>query len=342
MSGSLWKVSADLRRQECLEEHVMSVADRCGLQDPDGVQLRTARAAWARWSIERPELRVVEDLTDIHGWSRSVSSREANEVLGVLASMTADDPEAITALVWALLPGAEGLARRLADLPGDSEGLVAGQLWIEVSQAHLLRTRSVAGAILACTRREVCAELGVGDLATRRDRVWAEAVCVADATQLEQPGDDYESQDELVGQVALLEMDAMEAHAINAFDAWLLDRLASVAARLDVPGRRGRMGLTTPAVVDELARIVHLSPRAIRRRATAALDRLAEYVYIRDDPTKFAVWRAQHPSCPVTPAEEMQLVITDECDAHFFRVQDLPPGGWAPDVAPERRRPATG
>ncbi|HEX2893780.1 MAG TPA: hypothetical protein VHO29_07230 [Marmoricola sp.] len=263
-------------------------------------------------------------------------------MLGVLAAMTAHDAEAVTALVWALLPGAEALARRLADLRGDSEGLVAGQLWIEVSQAHLLRTRSVAGAILACTRREVSAELGVGDLATRRDRVWAQAVCVADATELEPAGDDYESQDELVGQVERLEVDAMEAHAINAFDAWLLDRLASVAARLDVPGHRGRMGLTTPVAVDELARIVHLSPRAIRRRATTALDRLAEYVKVRDDPDKFAVWRAQHPSCPVTPAEEMQLVITDDCDAHFFRARDLPPGAWAPDVSPERRRSATG
>ena len=63
----------------------MSVADRCGLQDPDGAQMRAARAAWVRWSTERPQLRVVEDLTDIHVWTRSVSSREANEVLGVLA-----------------------------------------------------------------------------------------------------------------------------------------------------------------------------------------------------------------------------------------------------------------
>ena len=171
----------------------MSVADRLGLDDPDCTQMHAARTAWVRWSTERPELRVVEDLTDIHMWTRSVSSGEANEMLGVLASMTDSEPEAITALMWALLPGAEALARRLADLPGDSEGLVAGQLWIEASQAHLLRTRSVAGAILACTRREVSAELGVGDLATRRDRVWAEAVCVADVAEREPPGDDYES-----------------------------------------------------------------------------------------------------------------------------------------------------
>ena len=157
-----------------------------------------ARAAWVRWSTERPQLRVVEDLADIHVWTRSVLSREANEVLGVLAAMTDSEFEAITALVWALLPGAEALARRLADLP-DSEGLVAGRLWIEASQP-LLHTRRVAGAILACTRRQVSAELGVGDLAARRDRVWADAVCVADATQLE-PAGRWESQDELIGQV---------------------------------------------------------------------------------------------------------------------------------------------
>jgi hypothetical protein len=304
--------------------------------------MRAARAAWVRWSAEWPEFRVVEDLADIHVWTRSVSAREANDVLGVLAAMTGHDPEAITALVWALLPGAEALARRLGDLSGDSDGLVAGQLWIEVSQAHLLRTRSVAGAILACTRREVSAELGVGDLATRRDRVWAAAVCVADATQLEPAGDDYESQDELIGQVEGLEVEAMDAHAINAFDAWLLDRLASVAARLDVPGHRGRMGLTTPVAVDELARIVHLSPRAIRRRATTALDRLAEYVKVRDDPDKFAVWRAQHPSCPVTPAAERLLVISAVCAAPLFSVRHRPPGAWAPDVSLARRRTATG
>ena len=320
----------------------MTVVDRVGLNDPDCPQMHAARAAWARWSTERPELRVVDDLTDIHVWTRSVSSREANEVLGVLAAMAAHDPEAITALVWALLPGAEALARRLADLPGDIDGLVAGQLWIEASQAHLLQTRSVAGAILASTRREVSAELGVGDLAVRRDRVWAEAVCVADVAHLGPAADEYESQDELVGKVECLELEAMDAHAINAFDAWLLDQLSSVAARLKAPGHRGRMGLTTPAVVDELGRIVHLSPRAIRRRATTALDRLAEYVTVRDDPDKFAVWRAQHPTCPVTPAEEMQLVITDECEAHFFRVRDLPPGAWAPDVPPGRRCSATG
>ena len=45
----------------------------------------------------------------------------------------------------------------------------------------------------------------------------------------------------------------MDANAINVFDAWLLGHLAGVAAQMGVAGSRGRMGLTTPAVVDEIA-----------------------------------------------------------------------------------------
>jgi hypothetical protein len=216
---------------------------------------------------------------------------------------------------------------------------VAGQLWIEVSGAHRLRPRRVAATILARTRREVAAELGVGDLATRRDRVWAEAVRIETDEHLPVVADGHESLDDLFDQITDLMIDAMDANAIHVFDAWLLCTLAQLAARLGAPGHRGRMGLTTPAVVGELSDIVHLSPRAVRRRATAALERLAVYVEVRRSPERFAVWRAQHPSCSVTPAEEMQLVLTDENDAHFFRFQDLPPDAWAPDVA-GRRRPS--
>lgn len=136
-------------------------------------------------------------------------------------------------------------------------------------------------------------------------------------------------------------IDGMEANAINAFDAWLLCTLARLAAQLDAPGHRGRMGLTTPAVVDRLSDTVHLSPRAIRRRATTALDRLAEYVEVRESPKRFAIWRAQHCISSVTPAEEMQLVLTDDHEAQFFRFRDLPPDAWAPDASAERRRPAS-
>lgn len=67
-----------------------------------------------------------------------------------------------------------------------------------------------------------------------------------------------------------------------------------------------------------------------------------EYVRVREDAERFVVWRAQHKGCPVMPAEEMQLVIGEDYDAHFFRVRGLPRGAWVPDVPAGRRGCATG
>ena len=106
----------------------------------------------------------------------------------------------------------------------------------------------------------MAAELGVGDLATRRDRVWAEAVRIEKDEDVAVVADGYESLDDLFDQITDLMIDAMEANAIHVFDAWLLCTLAQLAAQLGAPGHRGRMGLTTPAVVDRLSDIVHLSP----------------------------------------------------------------------------------
>lgn len=66
----------------------MSVADRCGLQDLEGAPMQAVRASWVRWATEQPRLRAVGDLAGLHEWTLSVSPREANEVLGVLAAMT--------------------------------------------------------------------------------------------------------------------------------------------------------------------------------------------------------------------------------------------------------------
>lgn len=158
----------------------MSVVERCGLGEPEGSVLAPVRDAWPRWREQHPELGVVEDRVALVGWTRSVPSVEANRLLALLAVLTASEPVAVTALVWALLPGAEKIARRMADLHPDIEGLVAGQLWIEAAQAHRhtmrRRTGKVAAAILAETRREVLAELGVGERGRRRDPVFADAV----------------------------------------------------------------------------------------------------------------------------------------------------------------------
>src|SRR3546814_15191734 len=104
----------------------MSVADRLGLQDCDGALMSEARAAWQRWARERQDVAVVEDLVDLSEWALAEPTA-ANCVLGVLASITESEPEAITALVSALLPGAEKVARHLADLSDAIDGLVALQ-----------------------------------------------------------------------------------------------------------------------------------------------------------------------------------------------------------------------
>lgn len=319
----------------------MNVGKCLGVDHLESPLMDGARDAWRRWLRDDPDLAVVPELEALSAWTLEASFAAKRPVLTKLAALTESEPEAVTVLVWLLVPGAVRVADALRDLHPDIDGLVAGQLWIEAARSHELGGDHVAAAILRQTRREVCAELGVGDLARRRDRVWEESSRVEDAGDLTVHDDGYQLQDEAVEQLIQLQMDAMDAKAINAFDAWLIDQLSWTATRMGVSGRRSRMGLTAPAVAEELATMIHLSSRAIRRRAATALDRLVEYVRVRDDPEKFAVWRAQHTSCPVTPAEELQLVITDEGEAHFFRIRDLPPGANAPDVPLERRPPAT-
>jgi hypothetical protein len=320
----------------------MGLATNLGVGDDESPLMVAARRAWTRWSAADPELAVVEDLGDLPAWTRCATASAKGAVLAKLAVLTAYDEEAVTALVWLLIPGATRIADNLRDLHPDIDGMVAGQLWIEAARAHELDGGKVAGKILGRTRREVGADLGVGDLARRRDRVWAEASRVEyDDTKGFAP-EDHESQDDAFWDLTGLMIEAMDVNAIHVFDATLLGDLARGAAELDVGWHRGRMGLTSPAVVDVAAKGVHLSSRAIRRRASLALDRLTEYVLVRDDEARFAVWRAQHPTCQVTPAEEMHLVIDGDHDAHFFRVRDLPPGAWAPDVAADRRPGAAG
>lgn len=320
----------------------MGLATNLGVDDDRSPLMVAAHRIWTRWCAADPELAVVEDLGDLPAWTRRATASTKGAVLSKLAALTASDEEAVTVLVWLLIPGATRIADNLRDLHPDIDRMVAGQLWLEAAQAHELDGGKVAGKILGRTRREVGADLGVGDLARRRDRVWAEATRVEyDATIGFAPEDDG-SQGDAFWDLTGLMIEAMDVNAIHVFDAVLLGDLARVAAELNVGAHRGRMGLTTPAVVDVVAECVHLSSRAIRRRASAALDRLAEYVSVRDDQAKFLVWRAQHPTCQVTAAEEMHLVINEDHDAHFFRVRDLPPGAWAPDVAANRRPGAAG
>lgn len=274
-----------------------------------------ARAAWRRWVIDRAELGVVDDLVELPAWALA-SPDAANAVLGVLAWMTESQSAAITALVWALLPGAEKVARGLRDVSDDIDGLVASQFWIEASAAYCLTTRNIAGAIVGQTQREVLADLGVGDLAVRRDRAMAYAIRGPDLL------DDLvciELENDPGPVLAELFRTGQEEAAINGLDYWLLWALAAEADRQNVPARRGRMGLTAPAVVAAVAAEANLAPRSLRKRAARALDRLVEYVDARDDPMRYAEWKAQHRQRELTIWEEMELTLV-EAEQERFRL----------------------
>jgi hypothetical protein len=250
---------------------------------------------------------VVDDLVELPAWAVA-SPDEAKAVLGVLASMTEREPDAITALAWALLPGAEKVARRLRGLSHGIDGLVASQLWIEASLAYRLTTTNIAGAIIGQTQREVLADLGVGDLATRRDR--AMALSVGDPDIL----DDIaclEPENDPGPVLAEIFHIGHEEAAINGLDYWLLWALAAEADRQNAPAHRGRMGLTAPAVVEAVAAEANLAPRSLRKRAARALDRLIEYVDARDDPQRYAEWKAQHRQRELTIGDEMELVLVE-------------------------------
>lgn len=194
-----------------------------------------ARAAWRRWVTQRLVDGVVDDLVDLPAWALA-SPDEAKAVLGALASMTESEPDAITALVWAVLPGADKVAWRLRDLSEDNDGLVASQLWIEASAAYRLTTSNIAGAIVGQTQREVLADLGAGDLALRRDRAMAHAS--ADPELIDEMAC-IEPEDDPGPVLAEIFHIGHEEAAINGLDYWLLWALAAEADRQDVPATAG-------------------------------------------------------------------------------------------------------
>ncbi len=292
----------------------MSVAKISGVADHECALMSQARAAWPRWCEDVPALAVVDELVALRAWTRSASRQVRGGVVAALAEQTREDPAAITALVWLLIPGATRLAARLGDLSPDIDALVAGQLWIEAAEAWRAPVPRTAGTVLRRVRAAICVELGVGEAARRTDRAWANTVPTGllDQKPLQPAAEDSR------WLLTELLMDAMTDHAIAVFDAWLIGELARVAAAMDAPAQRGRQGLTTPAVVECVGEQVGLCARTLRRRAGKALDRLAEYVAVREDPERFAVWKARH-RASLSVQEEMQLVIFDDAPAYWIK-----------------------
>ncbi len=282
----------------------MSVADYFGLDDPESPLMTEARAGWTRWCANEPNLAVVADLTDLRTWTRRAAREEKDRLLGRLAQISTDDKAARIALVWLLLPGAVRLADNLRDLTPEVDDLVAAQLWIEVARSHRHPARGVAKAVLNSTRREVLAELGVGSKGRRGDRMWSQTVLLDRfedlAVQIEP--ERVDSHDELA---EVLDA-ALRDNAVDGIDIWLLHELAVAADAEDAPLRRGRCGLTSPALVDALARLRPEAARTLRRRVGKAVDQLAAYADCWQDDARLARWRAEHPHRLPTSKEPIE------------------------------------
>lgn len=253
----------------------MSVAKCLGLDDVHGPALAAAAAAWQRWCHQDPDLAVVDELLDLPDWTRRASTGATDVLLAGLHRRAQDDAEAAVVLAWLLLPGAARLADNLRDLSPDIDSLTAGELWLRVRTEPA--ERCIAATILRNVRRALLAELGHGDAAQRHDRTWASTLLCDSVETLDLIAGLGDLDADAVFESSQLVQQALLAGVLSLADASLLQELASVAARQSAPARRGRAGLTTPAVVDIVSRYSPASARSVRRRASVLFDRLRRY-----------------------------------------------------------------
>lgn len=253
----------------------MSVAKCLGLHDVEGPAMVAAAAAWQRWCHQDPELAVVDDLLDVPGWTRRATTASKDSLLVRLHWLAQVDAEAASVLAWLLLPGATRLADGLRDLSPDIDALVAGELWLHVRSRPA--ERCVAATILRAVRRSLLAELGQAEAAQRRDRTWANTTLCDNPGVLDLLAGVPELHADAVFEASLLVQSALRGGLLDVSDASLLQQLAGAAQERSAPGRRGRAGLTSPSVVEYVARYRPESVRSIRRRASILMDRLCRY-----------------------------------------------------------------
>jgi len=266
----------------------MSVAIMLGVDDVDGPAMAEARQRWFGWVEEEPALSVVDDLLGFRDWTRTAEPAATDLALRSLAKVGSEsggnDLAGITALTWALVPGAAMIAHDLQDLVANIDELVASHLWTSARIFEWARRRSTASSILRDTRRAVLADLGVGEWARRQDRTWAQTNCV-EVVDLRQPhGDGFTGDDNPAAELLGLLTDAAHAGVIAAADRQLLIDLAVAADRAMAPTHRGRSGLMVTAASEEVADHWGMSARSVRRHASRSIDRLAAFAAgVRDD-----------------------------------------------------------
>ena len=251
----------------------MSVAKCLGVDDLDAPNMTEVRSQWPHWCGEDPRLGVVEDLLDLPRWMRQAEPTRRDAVVSTLLRLGATDRRASTVLAWLLVPGASLLASRLRNLVDVIDEVVAGQLWIRICDHDPSDDTYVAKKILSRVERETKAELGVGDLAERRDPAWASTVLVERFDE-SIPANEPDEEDPTEQLAALLRRALDDGDITEARRDLLLD-LAHAANLLKAPLRRGRAGLTAPSVAQMVSEDHAMAARTIRRHAADDIDVLA-------------------------------------------------------------------
>jgi len=293
----------------------MSVAKCLGLEEIDGPVMVAAGVAWQRWCHQDPGLAVVDDLLDLPDWTRRASTATKDGLLVRLHRMAQDDAEAAVVLAWLLLPGAARLADSLRDLSPDIDALTAGELWLQI-RSRPAAERCVAATVLRAVRRSLLAELGHAEAAQRRDRAWANTTLCDNAEDLDLLAGLPELNADAVFESSHLVQHALLGGVLSLAEASLLQQLAEAADEQCAPSRRGRAGLTSPAVVRYVTRYGPVSARSVRRRASMLMDRLSRYANearLIDDLRDFV---AAHEVPPMSLDEVLEVYLWDHIEEY--------------------------
>lgn len=223
----------------------MSVAKRLGVDNLDAPNMRGVRVEWPRWQQIEPVLAVVDDFEHLPRWLKRAQPGDRDAVLAAMLRIADTDHRARVALSWLLMPGASMVAGKLRRLADVIDEVVAGQLWIQICEHDPSDQTLVAKKILTRVERESMAELGVGDLAKRRDPTWT-ATVVSDRFDDLIPADDLDEIEDAGEQLSDLLRRALDSGRLSDVDRDLLIDLAHAAQQVGAPLRRGRAGSPLP------------------------------------------------------------------------------------------------
>ena len=265
----------------------MSVAIELGLSAGlDSASLTAAARCWPRWSATEFSLAGPAGpggVDRLAGWLRAAGPADADRVLHALVRLGspsgADEPLAVDVVLWALLPGARSLARRLQGVSADVDRLVAAQLWLEVRTFPWQRLHKVAANVLANTRAHILAADLPMDQARRgvaacrlvdpHSSLWERAAVSDPATfGSARPSSALELH-EVLG-------DATENGVLTTSERDLLRVLLEQAHHVGAGSRRGRGGLLADRVVDRVVVVTGLSPATVRRRVRRSAMAIAQ------------------------------------------------------------------